>query len=483
MWCRSLDTGSIGPVTTTPSFISALNSGDPLSPTLHGAIVSSILLTGALFASVAGILADRYGRNPLIVFGCCVYGLGATIECGSPQLWVFILGRLIRGAGAGLFLSAVWVQVGEMSPTSKRGVMTALSQFTLATGLMTGYFVCYGANSRFKGGEAAWRIPLGFGAALAFVLGGVAAMVPPSPRWLMLKGRVDEARAVVGRLGLAVDEQEDLLNVSALEMHGSPGSEEAKNGFWAAVAQMFKEFGEAFEKPFRSRTLFGCFIMGFQQFSGIDGVLYYAPILFRQAGLQGDQATFLASGMSALVILVVSIPACLFADKWGRKTSSLVGGVLITGLMALMGSLYAAGEVRAESGAGRWVVIVCIFLFAMVFSVTWAIGFRTFLVESLPRKTRSSASALAQSSNWIANYIVALSTPALIAKSTFGAYYFFAGCSFICTVMVALYMSETRGHSLEAIEARYQEGASRITGRQLVQGLPLRRLRLRTARE
>ncbi|CCF47413.1 hypothetical protein CH063_15817 [Colletotrichum higginsianum] len=97
------------------------------------------------------------------------------------------------------------------------------------------------------------------------------------------------------------------------------------------------------------------------------------------------------------------------------------------------------------------------------------------MVESLPRKTRSSASSLAQSANWFANYVVALITPVLLSKSTFGAYFLFAGCSLVCTVVVAATMVETRGHSLEAIEKRYSEKKAKATGRWKMKGLRPRR--------
>lgn len=138
-----------------------------------------------------------------------------------------------------------------------------------------------------------------------------------------------------------------------------------------------------------------------QQFVGIDGVLYYSPILFRQAGLSGGNANFLASGVSSLVILATTIPATIWADKWGRRTSSIVGGTCITIIMLIIGTMYAADLVHPNYGAGRWVVIISIYLFAIVFNGTWALAFRTFLVESLPRRTRSSASSLGQCSNWV----------------------------------------------------------------------------------
>lgn len=244
--------------------------------------------------------------------------------------------------------------------------------------------------------SAAWRLPLAVASFLGFLFSGSYFIVPPSPRWLMAKGRQEEARRVVEKLGLNEKEGEEILELSSDDQEHDPNAPVSE-----VLRQAFAGFREAFSAPYRGRTLFGLFLMGFQQWSGIDAILYYAPIMFTQAGLDGEKATFLASGVSALVILATTVPATFFADSWGRKTSSLLGGVLITALMVLMGSLYAADEVHADRGAGKWVVIVSIYLFAIVYSFTWALSFRTFLVEILPRKTRSSASSLAQSANWV----------------------------------------------------------------------------------
>ncbi|KAM5344204.1 hypothetical protein ACJ41O_012741 [Fusarium nematophilum] len=444
-----MDTGSIGPITTMPAFKETF--GD-FSATVHGVIVSAILIPGALTALIAGALANRFGQVKLIALGSIIFGVGAAIECGAPYLGVFVLGRLIKGVGEGLFLSNIYVQVSEMSPSRVRGIMTALPQFLIVSGLVTGYFTCYG-TSRLGASSLTWRLPLAIVAFLGLCLSMTYFLVPPSPRWLLSKGRVEEAESVARRLGLDEAERKQLLaQASSFIMEVDPNTT-----IWKNLRHTFKEFGYAFSEPYRGRTAFACFIMGLQQFSGIDGVLYYAPILFTQAGLSGEKASFLASGVSAIVILMATIPATIFADRWGRRTSGIVGGVLITSLMLVMGSLYASGKVHLESGAVRWVVIVCIYLFAIAFSFTWAIGFRTWVVESMPRRTRSSASSLAQCSNWMANYIVALITPVLISKSTFGAYYLFAFCSLFCTVMVCIFMFETKGYSLEEIEKRYAE--------------------------
>lgn len=478
----------IGPVTTMSSFKSTFGE---LTPSLHGTVVSSVLLTGALAAMVAGILADRHGRTRVIAIGSFIYGVGTAVECGSTLLGVFIFGRLIQGIGEGLFISACYVQVSEISPTRVRGIMTSIPQVGVSFGLVVGYFVCYGTSRIGDNSSLSWRLPLALASLFGFSFSATTLLIPNSPRWLLAQGRVDEARTIIAQLGLGEEEQRELLEQSSSGLEHPPDL-----SFVASLRATLADFREAFSAPFRGRTAFGCFIMGMQQFSGIDGVLYYAPILFGQAGLSSEQASFLASGVSALVMLVVVVPASLFSDHWGRRTSSLVGGFLITFLMLLMGSLYAAGEVHADSGAGRWVVIVCIYLFAVVFVGTWAVSFRTFVVESMPRKTRSSASSLAQSANWVcfapsrimgiaantvsqtANFIVALTTPALIASSSFGAYYFFAGCTLFCTVFIALFMQETRGHSLEAIEQRFIDNSGRSTGRWNMEGFHLRRVRV-----
>ncbi|KAK1701748.1 general substrate transporter, partial [Colletotrichum lupini] len=209
----------------------------------------------------------------------------------------------------------------------------------------------------------------------------------------------------------------------------------------------------------RSRTAFGCFLMVAQQTSFIDGILYYAPLLFRQSGLS-EETTFLCSGILALVIMVVTIPATIFTDSWGRRTCTIVGGAGIAILMFLMGSLYAANQVRVDGGAGRWVVIVSIYLFAVVFNGTWAICIKAFLVESLPRETRSSGAALGQAANWLANFVVALTAPPFLAASSSGPYFFYGGCTLVSVVVCAIWMTETKSQSLEAIEAAYLERKS-----------------------
>lgn len=162
--------------------------------------------------------------------------------------------------------------------------------------------------------------------------------------------------------------------------------------------------------------------------------------------------------MSALVIFAVTIPGLIYADGWGRRHSIIYGGLGLGTVMFLIGGLYAGGAVHGTYGAGRWIVIVCIYVFAIIFSLTWAVAVKVYAAEIQPQRTRASATTLAHSSNWVFNFLVALTTPILLAKSSFGAYFLFGGCCLLTSFVGAIFMQETKGRSLGEIEEAFQQG-------------------------
>ena len=461
---HSLDTGIIGPVSDMDYFRQEIAT---TSPIVLGLIVSSVLLPSAIVSFFAGNFADAVGRPRAVTMGFCIFALGAAIEAGSIHIAMFIVGRIIIGIGNGLSLSTVVVYICELAPPNERGVLTTLVQLLSATGILVGYFICYGTvriNS-----AASWRLPLALQLFLAFLFAAVCVPLPQSPRWLTLCGRHEEARSLWIRLGINPDSEDtdvsdglivekdqdpesntedqsskdtEVSDGVVLRKHkdqenktdGQPSEDIGVSG--GVVIERHKDLrskidnrsGESpaavlrnptnnvledtteilsrsvvrvFRKDVRSRTALGVYYLGMQQLSGMDSILYYAPIVFQHAGITSQQSSSLASGVISIVIVVVTVPATLSADSWSRRTQTIVGGCLISGCLFLNGILYAAGAVHQDSGAAWWVVIVTIYAYVISYCVTWAMSVRSYPSEIQPPATRATATSLAQSAIFV----------------------------------------------------------------------------------
>ncbi|KAH7136191.1 general substrate transporter [Dendryphion nanum] len=464
-----MDTGIIGPSTVMPQYISLFGTS---SATVHGLIVSSILIPAAISSFFAGKVADVVGRPKSISIGTLVFGLGAALEAGAVHLGMFVVGRVVEGVGEGIFLGNLVVYICEIAPPRYRGPLTCGPQLLITSGLVVGFFTCYG--TRALESSLSWRLPFALLAGLSVLFAAVSLLcLPESPRWIMLHH--GEAEAVnawdVLEVANADREKAEIAQEMTITIDDIPVEE----GGVSRPATVKSGLLDAFAPDVRARTILGIFILGMQQMSGIDGVLYYAPLLFQHAGLTSSSASFLASGVSALVIFAVTVPAMLFADKWGRRQSTIYGGLGLSVVMLLMGILYASNAVHESHGAGRWVVIVCIYLFAAIFSISWAVGLKIYVAESQPQRTRASATSLAHGSNWITNFIVALTTPILLERSTFGLYFLFGGCTLMTVGVCAVWMPETMGKSLGEIEGAFKGEDREKSGlKERLQGLKKR---------
>ncbi|KAI9642596.1 hypothetical protein NHQ30_009401 [Ciborinia camelliae] len=447
-----LDTGTIAPLTVMPQFDETFGK---LSSTVHGLVVSTILIPAALSSMFTGHLANALGRLTATAIGSFIFGIGATIECSSFSLAQLLIGRAIKGIGEGFFLSTLVVYITEISPPSQRGTLASLPQLITTLGILTGYFMCYGSVGIES--SLSWRLPFAVQAIIAFSFtASTLLLLPQSPRWLAARGRFEEAELVWLDLGVPDDEREKVEGVDET----STADQEVKT----------KDIFAIFAPDAWKRTVLGLFLMGMQQATGIDGVLYaclrtyqYAPTLFQSAGLTSSTASFLASGISALLIFLTTIPAFILADKWGRKTSTIVGGIGQVIVMFIMGTLYASNSVHYSHGIGRWVVIICIYLFAIIFSATWAVSFRVYASEIQSAKTRAGAASLSLSANWVVNWIIAFTTPIFLSKSKSGCYWLWGSAALVTVAVALFWMPETMGKSLEEIDASFRKGGSKGT--------------------
>ena len=307
-----------------------------------------------------------------------------------------------------------------------------------------------------------WRAPFVIQAILGILLATSRLFLPESPRWLLSRGQRERAIQELKRLDFsAVEAEKDLLGPAAEQQIS-----QRRPGPIDGLVMIFR-------KPYRKSTFLALYVLGVVQLSGIDGVLYvrplsactvltaftnsqqYAPTLFAQAGLPPTTASFLASGLSAILMLVISIPALLFADRIARRTSVIVGGLLLAACMLMIGTLYAADVVRS-TGPARWIVIILVFVFGLSFVSTWGIVGKIYASEIQPSVTRSAASSVAQGLGFFTNFLVAITTPIFLANSTFGAYFLFGSICLASVIVLAATMPETRGQSLEAIQEAFQ---------------------------
>lgn len=248
-----MDTGIIGPVTDMKYFKAAFGGSE--NSTVHGLIVSCILIPAALSSFFAGYVADRCGRVKGISIGTFIFGVGAAIEAGSISLAMFIAGRVVEGIGEGLFLGNLVVLICEISPITIRGALTTGPQLACTLGLVLGYFISYGTSGIQS--SFSWRMPWIFLAAFSMIICGFSlAFLPETPQWLGLQGRFDEAEAVWDRLGVTSADREKVeLQTKVQE-------------------KTVDKLLDIFSKDVRGRTVLAVFLMGMQQMSGIDGVLY-----------------------------------------------------------------------------------------------------------------------------------------------------------------------------------------------------------------
>ncbi|KAH8917755.1 general substrate transporter [Atractiella rhizophila] len=435
--CFGFDTGSIAPVTLMPSFEAKFSPDRPLPEIVRGIIVSSILITATIFGVLAGPIADRFSRKYTISLGGAIFALGSALSAASDGLALLFVGRLVAGTGEGLFLSTAAIYIIEIAPLALRGRLQTLVLIMINVGISVGFFICYGLQRSLPHSTLSWRLVFVFQAIFATVMCVGTPFLPFSPRWLRMQGRVEEARAVLDRLHKreAEVEKEEILN--SVIVPGRVG------------------FKELFNKENRERTILSCYVMGSLQLSGIDAVLYYAPVVFANAGLSASTSSLIASGVTGIVLLLVVTFVAPFMDRLGRRTLIIYGGITIAFSLFMQGILYAS---KATNAAGaRWTVIAMIEVFIIAFAATWGPGIRMYASEIQSGRTRAAAISLAGAFNQGVNFLIALTTPLFLATSASGPYFLFGGTTAFAVVVCLLYMPESRGVSLENIDKAFQE--------------------------
>ena len=401
--------------------------------TFQQELVVSVVLVGAAVAALSGgRLADIFGRRAMLLVTAVIFIAGAMVCAAAPSLNVLVVGRLIVGLGIGLATSNVPIYISEVSPPQTRGWQVSLFQLAITIGILAAYLVDYAFS-----GSGAWRWMLG----LAFVPGAILGLgmirMPESPRWLAEHGETQRAREVLQRIrgGNNIDaewrEIQDTL----------------------AQAGERSRFADLFAPHVRPALIIGVGLAIFQQVTGINTVIYYAPVIVQSAEISSASGAILATAGIGLVNVIMTIVAMRLIDHVGRRP------LLLTGIAGMILSLAGAGlrlphAHRRRAGLARR---------------DHADGLRGFvrhqpgpdlrllISEIYPLKVRGIAEGTAAGTNWAFNFLVSLTFLTLIqilgASTTFWMYVALAIASWFFSYYL---VPETKGRTLEEIEQSFR---------------------------
>jgi sugar porter (SP) family MFS transporter len=389
-------------------------------------LVTSLLLIGAMIGAFgAGRVADRIRRRPTILITAVIFVAGVLLAAFSPTFWTLLVARVVTGLAVGSASMTVPLYIGEMAPPRIRGALVSLNQLAITSGILASYLVDYGLAS-----SANWRLMFGLAAIPAVMLFVGILTQAESPHWLIRQGREDEARRVLRRV------REGDIDAEVAEVK--------------QVAAHKVSARDLLARSVRPALWVGVLMAIFQQITGINTVIYYAPTLLAGAGL-GNSASLLANVVNGAVNVGMTIVAIRLLDRTGRRPLLLTGtagmavGMIITGLAFLGGDQL--------HGWTAYLGIAGLLIYTGSFAVGLGPVFWLMIAEIYPLRIRGQAMSVATIANWGANFVVTISFLTLLnAITPKGVFFLFAFLTLVALVYFAKRVPETKGRSLQEIE-------------------------------
>ncbi|HEY6904589.1 MAG TPA: sugar porter family MFS transporter [Candidatus Acidoferrales bacterium] len=392
-------------------------------------IVSGVLVGAAIGALGGGRLADLYGRRKLLIATAVIFAIGAIICAAASSPAVLIIGRIIVGLGIGLSSGTVPVYISEVSPPAARGWTVSIFQLAITVGILLAYVVDY-AFAAIQG----WRWMLGLAVVPAAVFAIGMILLPESPRWLVKNGHRDAARKVLGRIRTAAGADAELKDIEASIQH----SEERGR------------LSDLLHPSLRAALVVGIGLAILQQITGINTVIYYAPLIIQSAGIPSASGAILATAGIGVVNVLMTIVSMWLIDRAGRRP------LLLTGIAGMIVTLFALGyafHAPMHGGSLATVAVICMMLYVASFAISLGPIFWLLIAEIYPTTVRSSAEGLSATFNWGSNLLVSLTFLTLLeamgASRTFWLYGVFAIGAWIFSYYL---VPETKGRTLEQIE-------------------------------
>lgn len=398
-------------------------------------------VAGALIGTIIGSIlvgrpADLYGRKSILFILAILYFISAV---GSAFAWdwlSFLFFRFLGGIGVGGASVVSPMYIAEISPARFRGRLVAITQFNIVFGILLAFFSNYiiaGLNL----GEIEWRWMFGVEAFPAIVFYVLLFFTPKSPRWLVSKNQIEEAKIVLDKCGTDSGSVEEEI----IEIQNSLNLEHHK------IREPF--FNRAYTKP----ILLAVAIAMFNQLSGINALMYYAPHIFRMAGA-GTESALLQTVAVGGTNLIFTMLALLIIDHFGRKKLMLVGSIgYIVSLSSTAFAFYNYGTEFSDSGSLIVLISLIVFIASHAFgqgAVIWV-----FISEIFPNRVRARGQALGSFTHWFMAALISWTFPMFAEVSGGNIFAFYAVCMIGQLFWVILFMPETKGISLEDIQKKF----------------------------
>ncbi|KEP54954.1 putative MFS sugar transporter [Rhizoctonia solani 123E] len=437
------DSGIIGSV-ISPNFKKFHEFFNNPNDNILGAVVSTFA-GGCFFgAMAAGWLADRIGRKRTIQAGSLVAILGCSLQTGAQNISFLLVGRVIAGLAIGCLSMIVPLYQSEISPPNMRGFLTGMTQFMIGMGFLVANWVGYGCQ--YLDNNAQWRVPLAIQVAPAVLLLLGMFFLPFSPRWLVEKGRNEEALKVIQLLH-GNEQNAEFIKLEFAEMVEQIKYEKANmssklSDLWAT-------------KPMLKRTLTGMAVQICCQFTGINVSAYFQPTLYQALGYSGN-TILLITGINNLLGQVVTFLFIYFIlDRVGRRLPLIIGAFGMAGCLAIEAAINAKfpGETSDNKVAQQTGVAFIILFGSLFFSTSFGPVSWVYQSEIFPMRVRAMGAAVATMSNWAVNVMISQVSPIGLHKLGWKFYLVFICTNIVNGLIVIFFFPETKGKTLEEMDA------------------------------
>ncbi|MCG7856644.1 sugar porter family MFS transporter [Flavihumibacter sediminis] len=398
-----------------------------LSAFEHGLTVSIALIGTILGALLGRFPSEKLGRKKTLILIAVLYLLSSIGTALATNWYIFLLFRLLGGIGVGASSVTAPIYISEISPPKSRGKLVAMFQFNIVLGILVSYLTNYLIGME---GENSWRWMLGVQVVPSLIFLLMLRLVPESPRWLILKkNRIAEAEEVLKIINPeGYKEDVNMIRQDAVQVAGEEDNTSLftrKNRFPVFLAVSFAVFN---------------------QVSGINAIIYYAPRIFEMTGL-GKQSSLLSSVGIGAVNLLFTLIALNFIDRFGRRTLMMIGSF---GLILTLGLVSRAFYLNDFGGL---MITVLLLVYIAFFAFSQGAVIWVFISEIFPNQVRAKGQTLGSLTHWVMAAVVAFSFP-MLAESLGGGNTFLFFCIMMVVQLLFVWklMPETKGKSLEQLE-------------------------------